>query len=155
MMDFTPTDREKFVLEPGDLLVCEGGEVGRCAVWQGEIKECYYQKALHRVRPWSDKDNARFLYYVMCAVAKRGVFIAQGNPNTIDHLTAEKLRRYRFPFPPKHEQEAICRYLDSIEARITTTIGTITKQIDRLREYRQALISAAVTGKIDVTKETI
>jgi type I restriction enzyme S subunit len=153
MMDFTPTDRAKFTLEHGDLLVCEGGEVGRCAVWQGEIEECYYQKALHRVRPWSDRDNSRFLYYVMFAVAKRGVFVAQGNPNTIDHLTAEKLRRYRFPFPPRYEQDAICSHLDAAEHRAATTLLAIEQQIDRLREYRQVLISAAVTGKIDVTRE--
>jgi len=151
MMDFTPTDRAKFTLEHGDLLVCEGGEVGRCAVWQGEIEECYYQKALHRVRPWSDRDNSRFLYYVMFAVAKRGVFVAQGNPNTIDHLTAEKLRRYRFPFPPRYEQDAICSHLDAAEHRAATTLLAIEQQIDRLREYRQVGLDHGVGHLISMT----
>ena len=52
-MDFSPAERQKFSLILGDLLVCEGGEVGRTAVWRGEIEGCYFQKAVHRVRPRS------------------------------------------------------------------------------------------------------
>ena len=49
-MDFNEADRIEFELRDGDLLVCEGGEIGRCAVWHNEIQPCYFQKALHRVR---------------------------------------------------------------------------------------------------------
>lgn len=49
-MDFDEDDRTEFVLKDGDLLVCEGGEIGRCAVWHNEIQPCFFQKALHRVR---------------------------------------------------------------------------------------------------------
>src|SRR2546430_15584275 len=49
-MDFSERDVDKFELRPGDVLVCEGGEVGRAAVWHGQIEGCCYQKALHRVR---------------------------------------------------------------------------------------------------------
>ena len=49
-MDFNEADRLEFELRDGDLLVCEGGEIGRCAVWHNEIQPCYFQKALHRVR---------------------------------------------------------------------------------------------------------
>ena len=49
-MDFNEKDREEFCLEDGDLLVCEGGEIGRCAVWHNQVKKCFFQKALHRVR---------------------------------------------------------------------------------------------------------
>ncbi len=48
-MDFTEAEFEKFRLRPGDLLVCEGGEVGRAALWRGTIADCAFQKALHRV----------------------------------------------------------------------------------------------------------
>ena len=50
-MDFSPEDREKFSLKKGDILVCEGGEVGRTAIWNGELELCFYQKAIHRLRP--------------------------------------------------------------------------------------------------------
>ena len=49
VMDFDHTDAAKFLLKPGDVLICEGGEVGRAAIWNGQLSECYYQKALHRV----------------------------------------------------------------------------------------------------------
>src|SRR4051794_40289628 len=60
-MDFSDHERKKFELRFGDLLVCEGGEPGRCAVWRNEIADCYYQKALHRVRPHQGKADPDFL----------------------------------------------------------------------------------------------
>ena len=49
-MDFNEAEQKEFELRDGDLLVCEGGEIGRCAVWHNEIQPCFFQKALHRVR---------------------------------------------------------------------------------------------------------
>ena len=152
-MDFSESDRERFALRRGDLLVCEGGEVGRTALWNGGLEECYYQKAIHRLRPRYGEDSPRYLFYVMYAASKFGVFRATGNPNTIDHLTAEKLRAHRFPLPPPREQHDIVEHLDR---RISATRRLETKcheSIKMLREYHTALISAAVTGKIDVRGE--
>ena len=47
----TSADLQRFRLRSGDLLVCEGGEIGRAAIGDEPIRECYYQKALHRLRP--------------------------------------------------------------------------------------------------------
>jgi|HubBroStandDraft_6_1064221.scaffolds.fasta_scaffold06257_2 type I restriction enzyme S subunit len=149
-MDFDSVDRVKFTLRSGDLLVCEGGDIGRTAVWRGDVQECYFQKALHRLRPRSSEDCPRFLYYLMYLGSKAGAFLADSNPNTIPHLTAEKLRRQRFPFPPRDEQEAIVASLD----RQWRTIEQLRRRIGSgstvLLEYRSSLISAAVTGQIDV-----
>jgi hypothetical protein len=68
------------------------------------------------------------------------------------HLTADKLRAYRFGFPPAEDQHAIVQFLDRETARIDAMIGKVNLSIDRLREYRTALISAAVTGKLIVRK---
>lgn len=149
-MDFTPSDREHFALRSGDLLVCEGGEVGRTAIWRGELAECYYQKAIHRIRALHPFDDHRFFFYVLYAAAKGEVFVAYSNPNTIDHLTAEKLRRHRFPFPPHEEQRAIAAFLDCETANLDALIAKVREGIEKLKEYRTALISAAVIGKIDV-----
>lgn len=149
-MDFPPSSRARFALQSGDLLVCEGGEVGRAAIWRGELEECYYQKALHRLRPYRHSDVPRFLYYVLYNAAKQGIFVASGNPNTIDHLTAEKLSKHRFAFPPAQEQRTIATYLDRETAKLDALIAKAREMIERLQEYRTALISAAVTGKIDV-----
>jgi type I restriction enzyme S subunit len=139
-MDFLPDDRIRYLLIYEDLLICEGGEAGRTAMWNGELEECYYQKAIHRLRPLSSKECARYFFYVMFAAAKRGVFVAGGNPNTIDHLTAEKIRRHRFPFPPQEEQKAIADFLDRKTAQIEALVGKKQRQIELLHEKRQALI---------------
>ncbi len=152
-MDFPPPERDRYRLRPGDLLVCEGGEVGRTAKWAGALEECFYQKALHRVRPRFESETPRFFYFLMYALAKRGVLNAGGNPNTIDHLTAIQLRHYRVPFPPRLEQSAICDHLDRETAKIDALAAKVRAAINHLKEYRTALISAAVTGKIDVRSE--
>ena len=148
-MDFPPSDRNRYLLRPGDLLVCEGGEVGRTAIWRGELDECFYQKAIHRVRPWSACDVPKFFYFLMYAMAKRGVFTAGGNPNTIDHLTAVQLRRYRVPIPAACEQRAIVAFLDRETAKIDALVTRKERLIELLQEKRTALITRAVTRGLD------
>ncbi len=86
-MDIAPSDYERFTVREGDLLVCEGGEVGRCSIWKSQLPLCGFQKAIHRLRPRSSRDIPRFLFYVFRCVASYGAFIAGSNPNTIPHLT--------------------------------------------------------------------
>lgn len=149
-MDIAPDEYSRFTLEEGDLLVCEGGEVGRTAIWLGKLPVCAFQKAIHRVRPRSNRDVPRFFYYIMRAAAWSGIFLAYGNPNTIPHLTAEKLRIYRFGFPTRDEQQRIVEYLDLETHKIDALTSKVQASIEKLREYRTALISAVVSGKIDV-----
>ena len=149
-MDIRPQEIERFTVRPGDLLVCEGGEAGRCAIWQGDLDPCGYQKALHRLRPLTrGRERPRFLYYTLVAAVARGAF-ADWQGSTIDHLTGDMLRAHRFPFPPTAEQHAIANFLDCETTKIDAITAKINEAIERLCEYRTALISAAVTGKIDV-----
>jgi type I restriction enzyme S subunit len=90
------------------------------------------------------------MFYTLAHVAASGYFAASGSPNTISHLTAEKLRVFRFPKPPLNEQVQISDYLDAFIASLRQTEGAIQRAVDLLREYRTALISGAVTGQIDV-----
>ncbi len=151
VMDIAPHEYARYTLQDDDLLICEGGEVGRCAIWKGEIPLCGFQKALHRARPIdSSSDIPKFLYYVMYAAAKFGVFMADGSENTIAHLTGVKLRRSRFAFPLKEEQEAIVVYLDKALAELESAEKKARLQITLLREYRTRLIADVVTGKVDV-----
>ena len=152
-MDFHLSERGRYLLRPGDILVCEGGEIGRTAIWGGEIQECFYQKAIHRVRSRFATEVPRFFYFLMYALAKRGVFNARGNSNTIDHLTAVQLRHYRLPIPASSEQHAITSFLDHETGKIDALIAKVRQAINHLKEFRTALISAAVTGKIDVREE--
>jgi len=86
----------------------------------------------------------------MWFATKLGVFVAGGNQTTIDHLTAEALRRYRFAFPPIKEQLSIAENLKVAEFQTATMNSRIRTSIERLRELRSALLTAAVTGQIDV-----
>jgi len=148
-MHFDEADRRRFALSPGDLLVCEGGEVGRAAIWQGEIQECYYQKALHRIRPKKGA-NPRFLMYCLRAAAKHAVFTVEGNLSTIVHLTREQLMAHRFPWPPDSEQASVVEILDGLAAATRSAIDALGRQLNLIQERRQALITAAVTGQLDI-----
>jgi type I restriction enzyme S subunit len=149
-MHFDEQDRLRCLLRTGDLLVCEGGEVGRAAIWNGEVAECYFQKAIHRVRPRRGADG-RFLMYCLRAAAKRSVFAVEGNLSTIVHLTGEQLRAHRFPWPPRDEQACIVQHLDIATLRAKELTANIARQIDLLLERRQALITAAVTGELEIS----
>ena len=129
-MDISPDEYDRYTVRQGDLLVCEGVEVGRCAIWSDRLTRCGFQKALHRLRPLNaGQDVVRFMYYSHRVAAKSQAF-NDGHLSTIAHLTGEKLRTHRFPFPAFHEQNAIVRYLDMATATIDTAIDHARHQIE-------------------------
>ena len=152
-MDVHPNERERYTVRPGDLLVCEGGDVGRAAIWEEQPGTFAFQKALHRVRPRTSKDLPKYLFYLLFDSAKRGRF-ADREKATISHLTAEAFRRYRFPFPPLSEQKEIVKRLDAMMESLSQLRTHVAEHIARLREYRSSLISAAVTGQLDLSTAT-
>jgi type I restriction enzyme S subunit len=152
-MDISPEEFDRYTVRKGDLLVCEGGQVGRCAFWEDQLSLCGFQKALHRVRALDAKaDFPRFFFYQMQLASARGVFSADGNENTIAHLTCEKLRRHRFAFPPFPEQRAIAEYLDGELRHFDAAILRTERDIALFKEYRTRLIADVVTGKRDVRR---
>ena len=151
-MTFDASDRQRCELRIGDVLACEGGEVGRSAVWDND-RQIFFQKALHRIRPL-EKNVPRFLMYCLWAAAKMEVFSVEGNQATIVHLTGEKLREHRFPWPPLEEQEQIVALIDAERNRIDKAIECLQKQIELLSERRQTLITAAVSGQMVIASDT-
>jgi type I restriction enzyme S subunit len=144
----SPTEVEKFGVGDGDLLVCEGGEGGRCAVVQGVPHPCIIQNALHRVRP-RNGNCPKYLNYVMHAVSQVGWFDALMNRATIAHFTREKFGSLGIPLPPSDEQFAIVRFLDYADRRIRRYIRAKRKLIDLLNEQKQVIIHRAVTRGLD------
>jgi type I restriction enzyme S subunit len=145
-MDIHPEELERYTVRDGDLLVCEGGDVGRAAIWRGKNTVFGYQKALHRLRHRSAcADIAEFFYFALQAAKRRGVFEESDSKATIAHLPAEKFRQYRFAFPPLSEQSAIASHLDRETTRIDALVQKKTRFIELLREKRQALITRTVT----------
>lgn len=104
-MDFDEEDRQEFRLQLGDVLICEGGEVGRAAIWNDELIECYYQKALHRVRPFPRASVPEFIVYVLWELARRGALREVASGATFSHLTGVKLKALRIPVPPLELQQ--------------------------------------------------
>ncbi|CAG5089476.1 Restriction modification system DNA specificity domain [Thermobacillus xylanilyticus] len=153
-MDIEISERDRYTIKNGDLLVCEGGDIGRAAIWRGNDNEIGYQKALHRVRPRvNERDTPEFFYFVLVAAKHRGVFNETDNKATIPHLTGEKFRQYRFAFPPIEEQREIVDYLAHIESQYRILKSKLERSTILLDQYRQALITAAVTGQIDVREK--
>ena len=149
-MDIAPDEYGRYTLREGDLLVCEGGEVGRSALWSGELTNCGFQKALHRLRPLNaDQDVPRFMHYTLRAAVKVHAF-NDGHLSTIAHLTGDKLRAHRFPFPSIAEQESLVTFLDAASKQVDLGISRVGRQIELVHEYRTRLIADIVTGKLNV-----
>ncbi|OHC26711.1 MAG: restriction endonuclease subunit S [Pseudomonadales bacterium RIFCSPLOWO2_12_59_9] len=150
-MDIHPGELERYTVRKGDLMVCEGGDVGRAAIWMGENGTIGYQKALHRLRPRSPvTDTAEFFFFSLLTAKKRGVFEESDSKATIAHLPAEKFRQYRFAFPPKPEQIEITDHVRIESKRLDALLSKTELSIALLKERRSALITAAVTGQIDL-----
>jgi type I restriction enzyme S subunit len=146
-MRFDTEERAKYELRAGDLLVCEGGEIGRCAVWRGESDGCFFQKALIRVRPHAD-DEVAWLALCLRVLAETGVLAAGTDRSTIDHLPAEKLRALRIPLPRPPMQRAILGRADAQIARLDALVSARTRQAASLTERRRAVMFAAVSGAL-------
>ncbi|UOG91083.1 MAG: restriction endonuclease subunit S [Candidatus Thiothrix sulfatifontis] len=116
-MNFNKLDREEFSLCNGDLLICEGGEVGRAAIWRQEGKEIFFQKALHRVRVNKSLTTPEYIQRYFWSMAKNGGFDSFANSATIPHLTGVKLKNLPLPLPPLDKQEKFAEIVESIEAQ--------------------------------------
>lgn len=138
-MDFDKKDRQVFRLQHGDVLVCEGGEAGRAAIWRDELPECYFQKALHRVRPHGDKAIPEYIVYLLWFYAHGGGFKDHVTSATIAHLTGEKLKAMMVPLPPLSLQREFA-------ARVTEVRAMEAKQAAarrRLDDLFQSLLHRA------------
>ena len=114
-MDFSEEDRKEFELREGDLLICEGGEVGRTAIWRNELNSVFFQKALHRVRLDLSITNPEYVQSYMLFMAKNGGFGDFTNSATIAHLTGVKLKMLPIPIPPLNIQKIFSKIFKSIE----------------------------------------
>ncbi len=149
MMWASPSEIETYCLKKGDLLICEGGDVGRAAIFNGSDTEpTIIQNSIHRVR--SIKNNqSSFLLRLLQHCRTSGWFDVLCSKATIVHFTAEKLGDLALPLPSIEEQKAIINYLDRETTRIDALITKKTRFIELLREKRQALITHAVTKGLD------
>jgi type I restriction enzyme S subunit len=108
-------DIHKYELQTGDVVICEGGEAGRAALWEGQAGDIIFQKAIHRVRV-GPKLDARFLIHRLMFDYFNGGLEDYYTGATIKHFTGQDLARYEIPLPPLDEQRRIAAILDKADA---------------------------------------
>ncbi|MEO7413658.1 MAG: N-6 DNA methylase [Opitutaceae bacterium] len=113
-MYFRDDELEKFSLKPGDVLVCEGGEPGRAAVWDGRLPDLKFQKALHRVR-FKAPYEPSFFVHLLRWQASRGELSAQSAGAGIQHLPREVFLRLPVPLVPLEVQKEIVAEIEGYQ----------------------------------------
>ena len=131
----------KYLLRPGDLLICEGGDVGRSAVWES-TQEMYYQNALHRVRFYGGINPHYFQLLLECYKGNQ-ILDAYSKGMTIKHLVQTALNTIVFPLPPLSEQNRI--------------VDAVNRLLPYLHSYDRAeqKLSALNTGFPEALKKSI
>ncbi len=139
-MFFSELEQKKYSLQHGDLFMCEGGEIGRCAVWKENDSTIFYQKALHRVRSKTGKSSTEYLCFYMQYIASIGRLIKLVGETSIAHLTREKLLALPILLPPLPEQKAIANLLSTWDEGIEKTERLIQAKEKRFKCLLRELI---------------
>ena len=151
-------DVPRFELQIGDVLLTEGGDfdkLGRGHVWKEELSQCLHQNHIFAVRPHSSALTSNFLSSVMGSAYGRGYFTATSKQSTnLASTNSTKLSNFPIPLPGLDEQIDIAHWIEQRSTGIDSLVSKVREAIDRLQEIRDALISTAVTGKIDVRNES-
>lgn len=128
-MDFTNDERRKLKLEKGDLLICEGGEIGRTALWNNELEDCYYQNHIFRARAKSELVHPAFyMYWMHASFTVLGLYQGYGTRTTISNLSKSRLGSFPVPLPPY-----------SIQERIAGILSVLDQKLDAEEAHKQSL----------------
>lgn len=144
----------RYELKTGDVLVTEGGDfdkLGRGYVWNGEIAGCLHQNHVFAIRPRRDILEPVFLAHIMTSAHGRAYFTSTGQQTTnLASTNSTVLMDLPVPLPPLEDQRSILSRLEPALNSIDRLAERVVAQIDQLVERRRALITAAVSGRIDV-----
>ena len=141
-------------LRAGDVLMTEGGDfdkLGRGCVWHGQVEGSLHQNHIFAVRPDQRRLLPEFLAAVLVSDHGKHYFTSTSSQTTnLATTNTTKLGNLPLMLPPINEQRTIVAHLDAATARLDELSAEVTAAIGRLAEYRAALITAAVTGRVDV-----
>ncbi|EAI5357250.1 restriction endonuclease subunit S [Campylobacter upsaliensis] len=146
-MWFSEYEKSLYRIKKDDLLVSEGGEVGKTCIWNNELAECYIQNSVHKIT-LNKFNNAKFFLYLFFTYGKLGVFDSVVSRVSIAHLVLEKLVNVDMVVPPLQEQKQIANFLDEKCEKINLAIEKTKRQITLIKEYKNTLINEAVCGRI-------
>jgi type I restriction enzyme S subunit len=151
-MEIPTEDLERFTLKPGDVLMNEGGDfdkLGRGHIWHGQIDPCITQNHVFAVRP---RDvSSEWLNAITGSDFAQFYFMTRSKQSTnLASISSTNLMELSVVLPPVNEQEAILSFISNQTSSFDGLTAEAQRAIDLLQERRAALISAAVTGQIDV-----
>jgi len=117
-MNFSEVEKKRLELRPGDLLTCEGGDIGRTALWNGEVQNCYYQNHHHRLRSKNGQVDPKFgVYWFWSAFNEAKIYFVRGNISTMPNLSQSKLAELPMVLPSRTEQKEIVTILGAVSNR--------------------------------------
>jgi len=149
--DETDEDMSGTRVKPNDVLLnITGASIGRCAPVPDDLGPANVNQHVAIIRPEREKVDQRFLHAFLCSQATKAAILADEVGSSREALNFEQIAGLPILLPPLSEQRAIAAFLDERTARIDNLITKIEQAVERLQEYRTALISAAVTGKVRV-----
>jgi type I restriction enzyme S subunit len=147
-MDFSASEREKFRLLTGDVLICEGGAgVGRTAIWRDELEECCYQKALHRVRT-GDELLSEFLAEYLRHFVESRQLDAHLSGVAIGHFPQEDLRALAIPVPDVSDQRQWLQQFQARAALVNHARTVVAQSRRRSGALRRSILAAAFSGRL-------
>lgn len=151
-IEVDPNEISRYLLRKGDVLMNEGGDndkLGRGAIWNGEIDPCIHQNHVFAIRPHSIESEWISLI-TQSSYAKFHFFSLSKQSTNLASISSSNLMELPVVVPPADEQKSILNHVACVLKKMRALISLSEREIELLQERRTALISAAVTGKIDV-----
>jgi len=145
-MKFTPEESGKYTAIKGDVLICEGGYPGRCAIWEDD-EPIYFQKALHRVRfhnPLHSKWFVNYLYLMDQTGDLKNHFSGTG----IQHFTGEALAKFTLPIPPDKQIQQVLGKANQLEAEVVRLESVYRQKLTALDDLKKSLQHQAFRGQL-------
>lgn len=147
-----PHEVERYELKDGDVLMNEGGDndkLGRGMVWKEQIKPCIHQNHVFVIRV-TDIEPEWLGWITQSAYAKFYFFRVSKQSTNLASISSTNVKEIHLLIPPIDERKLIMEYLEKQTNKLNLLVQDVEQSIVLLKERRTSLISAAVTGKIDV-----
>lgn len=143
-MRFEDSELTEFGLRHGDVLICEGGEPGRAAVWDEREADIYFQKAIHRIR-FSNRVDPHFFVIVLRVSADSGDLTTYFTGVGIKHFTGKGLSVFQFPLPPLAEQHRIVAKVDELMALCDRLEAAQAERESLRRRHLEAMLHEVIS----------
>jgi type I restriction enzyme S subunit len=146
-MKFEESEQDRYGIQIGDLIMCEGGEPGRCAIWNATVPNMKIQKALHRIRV-KDLIYNKFVYYLFSLYAQNGRLEKYFTGTTIKHLTGQSLKTVEIPLPSLSDQHRIVQEIESRLSQAEASSACIENALQQAEALRQSILKKAFSGEL-------